>query len=183
MYFEEKGKINTEQCIKLAIEAAKERNIKHIVVATSTGDTAKLLKEVCEDINVVCVTLAYGYGNPGENKITKEAIEELNSNGFKVLSTTHVLSGAERALSNKFGGISPVEIMAYTLRMFGQGTKVAVEVAVMAMDAGLIPAGEEIIAIAGSGKGADTALIMLPAHASNILENKITEIICKPKNF
>lgn len=183
MYFEEKGKINTEQCIKRAIEVAKERNIKHIVVATSTGDTAKLLKEVSKDINIVCVTLAYGYGNPGKNKITEETINELKTNGFKVLSTTHVLSGAERALSNKFGGISPVEVMAYTLRMFGQGTKVAVEVAVMAMDAGLIPAGEEIISIAGSGKGADSALIMTPAHASNILETKINEIICKPRNF
>lgn len=183
MYFEEKGKINTDECIKRAIEVATERSIKHIVVATSSGDTANLLKEVSNEINVVCVTHACGFKNPGENEISKEVIDELKNSGMQVLTTTHVLSGAERGLSKKFGGISPVEIMAHTLRMFGQGTKVAVEVAVMAIDAGIIPYGEEIIAIGGSGKGADTALIMLPSHANNILDNKITEIICKPRNF
>ena len=183
MYFKDKGAINTEQCIKTAIEVAKERGIKHIVVATSTGDTATLLKDVSRDINIVCVTHACGSKNPGKNEILQETIDELKSNGMQVLTTTHVLSGAERGLSKKFGGISPVEIMAHTLRMFGQGTKVAVEVAVMAIDAGMIPYGEGIIAIGGSGKGADTALIMLPAHANSILDNKIIEIICKPRNF
>lgn len=183
MYFKENGKINTEECIRLVIEEAKKRNIKNIVVATSSGDTARLFKDVTKEINVICVTQAYGAKCPGENEITREEIENLESNGFKVLSTTHVLSGAERSLSKKFGGISPVEIMAHTLRMFGQGTKVAVEVAVMALDSGVIPFGEKIIAIGGSGKGADTALIMMPAHANNILDTKINEVICKPRMF
>ncbi|MEQ8198505.1 MAG: hypothetical protein ABRQ27_10935, partial [Clostridiaceae bacterium] len=100
--------------------------------------------------------------------------------GIKVLSTTHVLSGAERALSKKFGGISPVEVMAYALRMFGQGLKVCVEVSVMAADSGFIPYLEPIIAIGGTGRGADTAIIISAAHASNILDTKIHEIICKP---
>ena len=51
----------------------------------------------------------------------------------------------------------------------------------MALDAGLIPHGEEIIAVAGSGHGADTVLIIRPEHASNILDTKIIEIICKPR--
>ncbi|WP_417292116.1 triose-phosphate isomerase [Desulfovibrio porci] len=52
-----------------------------------------------------------------------------------------------------------------------------------ALDAGLIPHGKEIIVVAGSGRGADTAVIMHPAHANNILETKINEILCKPRNF
>ena len=53
----------------------------------------------------------------------------------------------------------------------------------MALDAGLIPHDKEIIVVAGSGRGADTAVIMHPAHANNILETKINEILCKPRNF
>ena len=103
--------------------------------------------------------------------------------GIRVLAATHVLSGAERGISRKHGGVGPVELMADTLRMLGQGVKVCVEIAVMALDAGLIPHGEEIMAVAGSGRGADTAVIMHPAHANNILDTKINEIVCKPKNF
>jgi len=93
------------------------------------------------------------------------------------------LSGAERSLSNKFGGVSPIEIMAYSLRMLGQGVKVCVEISTMALDGGMIPYGEDIIAIAGTGRGADTAITLRPAHGANILDTKIKEIICKPKDW
>jgi hypothetical protein len=182
MYFDEKGKINTEKCVELAIKAAVDRKINNIVVASNSGQTAMLFKEM-KNSNIVCVTHAYGFAEPGKNEISNEALEELKREGIKALSTTHVLSGAERGISRKFGGINPVEIMAYTLRMLGQGTKVCVEIAVMALDAGLIPYGEEIITVAGSGRGADTAVIIKPEHASNILDTKIKEIICKPRNF
>jgi hypothetical protein len=105
---------------------------------------------------------------------------QLMESGIKVLTTTHVLSGAERAMSRKFGGTYPVEIMAHTLRMLGQGVKVCVEIAVMALDAGLIPYGQPVIAIGGTGRGADTAVILTPSHASSILDTRIHEIICKP---
>lgn len=182
MYFDEKGSINTEKCVELAIKTASERKINNIVVASNSGYTAKLFKDL-KGLNIVCVTHAYGFVKPGENEISFEALEELKREGIKVLSTTHVLSGAERGLSRKFGGVSPIEIMAYTLRMLGQGTKVCVEVAVMALDSGLIPYGEEILAVGGSGRGADTAVILTPAHSNNILDTKINEIICKPRNF
>jgi hypothetical protein len=106
--------------------------------------------------------------------------QQLITSGIKVLTTTHVLSGAERGLSRKFGGTYPVEIMAHTLRMFGQGVKVCVEISVMALDAGLIPYGQPVIAVGGTGEGADTAVILTASHASSILETRIHEIICKP---
>lgn len=178
MYFEKSGKCNTEKTIESAIKAAKEKGINHIVVASMTGYTASLLKD--SGLNIVVVTYVNGFNEPGIQPMDSEKISELKSYGFKVCMTTHVLSGAERALSNKFGGISPVEVIAHTLRMFGQGVKVAVEVSTMALDSNLIPYGEDIIAISGTGKGADTAVIIRPDHASRILETKIKEIICKP---
>ncbi|MCY6485778.1 hypothetical protein OW763_15770 [Clostridium aestuarii] len=179
MYFEESGKINTEKTLELAVKVAKEKNIKNIVVASGSGYTAKLLKDT-KDINIVCVTLATGSKEPGKNKMSKEIHKELTDSGMKVLTTTHVLSGAERALSKKFGGISPVEIISHALKMFGQGTKVCVEISTMALDAGLIPYGESVVAIGGSSEGADTAVIITPNHANNILATKVNEIICKP---
>lgn len=182
MYFDKPGKECTKKCVELAIKTAREKNIKHIVVATNNGYTARFFKDV-NDLNIVCVTPTYGAKIPGENVITKEERSELESLGFKLLTTTHVLSGAERGISRKFNGISPIEIMAHTLRMFGQGTKVCVEVSIMALDAALIPYNTEVIAVGGTTKGADTAIIITPNHANNILDTKINEIICKPKNF
>ncbi|MEQ8153926.1 MAG: pyruvate kinase alpha/beta domain-containing protein [Clostridiaceae bacterium] len=179
MYFNKPGLENTQETINLVLKTARERGIKNIVVASNTGYSAQLLKNN-PDLNITCVTHAYGYPISGENEMSDDIRKDFEENGIKVLSTTHVLSGAERALSKKFGGISPVEIMAYALRMFGQGLKVCVEVSVMAADSGFIPYLEPIIAIGGTGRGADTAIIISAAHASNILDTKIHEIICKP---
>ena len=59
--------------------------------------------------------------------------------------------------------------------------KVAAEITIMAADAGLVRTDEEVIAIGGSSRGADTAIIVRPANASRFFELKIKEIICKPR--
>jgi hypothetical protein len=179
MYWDKKGKECTEDTVSLAIQAAKEKGINYIVVASNTGATAELFAN--KDLEVVCVTHVNGFVNPGENEMTMDNRRKLEELGIKVLTTSHVLSGAERAFSSKFGGVYPVEIIANTLRMFGQGVKVGVEIATMALDSGLIPFGVSIIAVGGSGRGADSAIIMRPAHAKDILNTRIEEIICKPK--
>ena len=177
--FEKRGKENTATAIEAAIDTAKERKINNIVISSNTGDSAALL--IGCGLNVVCVSRSYGFGNKkGLNDMSDETRKSLNEAGITVLTTAHVLSGAERGLSNKFGGVSPVEIMAHTLRMFGQGTKVCVECTVMALDAGLIPYGEPIIALGGTGRGVDTAMILSPEYADSILDTKIHEFICKP---
>ena len=142
MYFDTVGMINTNDTAALALKAAVEKNIKYIVVASSRGDTAKLLTNTNE-INIICVTHANGYPEPGKSEMSQEIRNELVDLGIEVLTTTHVLSGAERGISKSFGGAYPVEIIAHSLRMLGQGTKVCVEVSIMALDAGLIPYGEE----------------------------------------
>ncbi len=178
MYFSERGKSNTERTLALAVEAAKERGIGHLVVASNTGETAEKLLGC--GMNVVCVTHAYGYKGKGENEMPQEMRARLTEKGMHVLTTSHVLSGVERGISNLAKGMYPAEIMSYTLRMFGQGVKVCVEISTMALDAGLIPYGEKIVAIGGTERGADTAVILTPTHASEIFRTYISEIICKP---
>lgn len=182
MYWKKPGKINTKDTIEIVKKAIANRGIKDVVFASSTGKTAKLFKDADVDANLVCVTHAYGFKEPGKTEFDSEIRNEIENAGIKVLTTTHVLSGAERGIRRKFGGVYPVEVIANSLRMLGQGTKVCVEIAVMALDAGMIPYGKEIIAVGGSDEGADTAVIIKPSHASNIFKTWISEILCKPYN-
>ncbi len=181
MYFDGKGRDKTEATISLSLKAAEESKIQHIVVASVTGYTAGLLIEAAKKANIVCVTHADGFKEPGTNELTAEERAKLVAAGIKTLTTTHVLSGVERGISTQSGGMYPAEIIANTLRMFGQGVKVCVEIAIMALDAGLIPHGEKIVAIGGTGRGADAAVIMTPAHAKDVFSTRVHEIICKPR--
>ena len=186
MYFDSSGQENTGEVLKLVVQEAKKRQISHIVVASDTGTTAlSLAEEVGKqgyDGKLVCVTQAYGYKGNGKCALSEENREKLEKLDIKICTAAHILSGSERSLSRKFQGIYPVEIIAYSLRMFGEGTKVCVEISVMALDAGLIPYGKPVIALGGSSRGADTASILTPDYTSSILSTKIHEILCKPRN-
>jgi hypothetical protein len=72
--------------------------------------------------------------------------------------------------------------MANLLRCFSQGVKVCFEIVLMATDAGLLTSGEKVAAIAGTGRGSDTALVMQAASSQNIRKLRVNEIICKPLN-
>lgn len=183
MYFTQAGPANTAETIRIATEAARKRGIDHVVVASNSGHTAWLLQPLMPAAAIVCVTHAYGFSTDGENEMPAEERERLVSAGFAVFTGTHVLSGVERGMRAHFGGLGPAELIANTLRMLGQGTKVCVEIAAMAKDAGLLPHGKDIIAIGGTGRGADTALVLRPAHAARILDTKIREVLCKPAGF
>ena len=68
--------------------------------------------------------------------------------------------------------------MQTAFRRFGQGTKVAVEVVVCAVQAGLVEEGERVIGIGGSGGGADTVLVVDASW--DFADTYISEVICKP---
>ncbi len=86
-----------------------------------------------------------------------------------------------RAVRKKLGTYELEEIIAYTLRIFGEGMKVVCEIALMAADAGLVRTDEPVIAIAGTGRGADTAVVLRPANAQTFFDMRIMEILCKPR--
>lgn len=140
MHFGESGRINTEEVIRFILKASADNHIQHIVVASVTGDTAMLLTGTGK--NAVCVTHADGFKESGVNELSPEIRGKLIAAGIKVLTTTHVLSGVGRGISSKSGGMYPAEIISDTLQMFGHGVKVCVEVAIMALDAGMIHYGE-----------------------------------------
>lgn len=72
--------------------------------------------------------------------------------------------------------------MDKTLEIFGAGTKIAIEVTLMATDAGAIDGGEEVISCAGTFKGLDTALVVRPTHTMNFFGGfEIREIVARPR--
>ena len=131
MIFENKGKENTLETLHIALNAAKERGTT-LVVASNAGDTLieliKMQEALGTNVPMVMVGQAYGYPKQGVNTMTDERRAELTAAGVHIIHAAHALSGAERGISRKFSGAYPVEIMAHTLRMFGQGTKVCVEI-------------------------------------------------------
>lgn len=177
--FERPGPVNTDQVVSAALDYAQKHGIQKIVVASVTGTTASKLKDSGK--KVVVVTHQNGFLHPGEQEFPEALREELTQSGMDFLTTTHFFAGADRALNRTFGGIYPAELMAHTLRILGQGFKVGVEVSIMAKDAGYIDADEEVIAIAGSGRGADTAIVIHPEHSSNFFATDVKEIICMPR--
>jgi hypothetical protein len=80
----------------------------------------------------------------------------------------------------KLGTYEIDEIIAYTLRTFCEGMKVAVEMALMATDAGLVRTDEPVIAVAGTGRGADTAIVLKPTNAQTFFDMEFLEFICMP---
>ena len=181
MYFNQKGAANTEQTLKLACERAKELGINELVIASTTGDTAYKALEVFSGFKITSVTYHCGLKEPFKSVMADNVKKDLEEKGVNVISATHALSGVEKSIAKKYSGSLPVLLIADTLKLFGQGTKVAVEISVMAADSGAL-SGNDIVSIGGSAKGADTALILKPAHQSSLFDIKIREIVCKPSS-
>jgi len=183
VYFEKAGKQNTEPLLKLVKKRAESVGIRDFVVASTGGETGVAASELLKGYNVVVVTHHTGFLEPGAQELGEEYRRKILENGAKIFTGTHPLSSAEKAVRRKFGTLGPLELMAHALRLMGEGTKVCVEIVLMAADAGLIPVDRDVIAVAGSSRGADTALIIKPANASNFFDLKIREIIAKPREF
>lgn len=183
MYFRQAGSLNIANTIELALQRARELGINEIVAPSNTGATAHaILDAALGAFEIVIVTSHAGFSEPFAKHMSDEVQAQITARGAKVVRGGHALSGVERSLSQKYGGTYPALIMADTLRLFGQGTKVSVEIAVMAADAGAL-SGNKIIALGGTHHGVDTALVLTPAHMNNFFDLQIHGVICKPFNF
>ena len=180
-YFENPGENNTDELIEL-VKARKEGlGIKTILVASVSGKTALKIAEKIDDVTIVSVTHHAGFKEKGQLEIDPEIEKKLNEKDIHIYTSSHALSGVGRGISNKFGGVTPVEIIAATFRMISQGVKVCVEISIMAADGGIIPMDQEIIAVGGTACGADAAVVLTPAHMNSIFDLRIHEIIAMPR--
>ncbi len=178
--FEKPGSQNTEETLRLALERANKLGIQSIVVASTTGSTGVKASRIFQKHNLVVVSHVTGFREPNAQSLLGQNRELIETNGGRVVTAAHAFGSIGRAVHRKFGAIQLDELAANILRLFGQGTKVACEIACMAVDSGLIRSGELIVSIGGTHEGADTALLMKPSNTHTFFQTKIQGIICKP---
>jgi hypothetical protein len=183
LYFSETGEVNSDETLKIAKERAEELGLKDVVVASTRGTTGVKAVEEFEGYNVVVVPHVTGFREAGHQELEDENRRKIEEAGGKMVIAAHAFSGVNRAIQAKWDTMYPSGIIAQTLRMFGQGMKVVVEIAAVAADAGAIPAGKDVLVIAGSGRGADTAVILKPANSRSLFDIVVKEIIAKPSNL
>ncbi len=182
-YFEKPGRENTGACLEVVKLSTKESGIKHIIIASTEGDTGQLFAEELQgmSLNVAVVTHSCGFKEPNTLELTPEARKRIEAAGATIYTGTMITHSLETALASKYSGVYPTLLVAQSLRRFGEGIKVCCEMAMMTADAGIVPEGEEIIAVAGTGRGADTVAILRAAPSKRFFDLKVLEIIAKPR--
>ncbi len=180
VYFVKPGPENTEEVFRIAKLRAEELGIKSVVVASSTGKTAARATEAFEGMRVVAVSHVTGMRGPDIQEFTEGNRQKVESKSAVVLTTAHAFSGIDAAMRKKFNMHLLGDVIANTLRTFGEGMKVVCEISLMAADAGLVRTDEDIIAIGGTDSGADIAVVLRPVNSRNFFDLRVKEILCKP---
>ncbi len=183
-YFRKAGKSNTRDVLEAVARRAGELGIQKVLVPSVSGTTAlAAAKTLGRGARIIAVTHVTGFDGPNVQELSPAMRKRLESAGVSVFTGQHAFGGVGRAVRNRLGTYQVDEIMAWTLRTFGQGSKVAVEIALMAADAGLVRTDEDVISMGGTCEGVDTALVIRPANSYHFFDLKVREVICKPREF
>jgi len=181
VYYDTPGKQHTSRTLALAKQRADDLGISTVRVATTPGATGVIATTQFVDQQVIVITHAAGFREPNSQELTAENREAIEAAGGRILTCQHALGGISRAVREKWGTYAIDEFVAQTLRIFGEGTKVCVEIALMAADAGLVSVGEPCLAIAGTGRGADTAVVLTPVNVKSFFDLRVHEVLAKPR--
>lgn len=183
IYFEKPGSENTPNCLEVVKNTLRENKYKHVVIASTSGDTGTMFSEALKDsgVNLVVITHSSGFKEPNTNEMPEDIRKKIEKNGAKVFTGSMLTHSLETSLASKFGGSYTTLLIAQSLRRFGEGAKVCCEIVMMATDAGLIPEGEEVLAVAGTARGADTVMVIKSAASKRFLDLRVLEILAKPR--
>lgn len=189
VYFKKPGAGNTDDVFRVVEQRAGELGIRNVIIASNTGKTGLRAVHALPERRVIVITHSVGFREENVDEFLEANRKPILEKGGLVHTATHVFGGIDRAMRQ--GEIPQCtqtyvvgDIAATTLKLFGQGMKVCVEIAAMAADAGLVRTDEEAISIAGTGRGGggcDTAVVLTPANAHNLFHTRIHEILCKPR--
>ncbi len=191
-YFNVCGQINTEKTLELAIQRADELNIKKLIVASETGLSALKAVDMLRGSEMNLIVITSAAGTKIENTVIgdlrigvpdRRIWNKLERNGAKIVRATDPLYNIGAALEHK-GVPTLATLIRLSLKMLSSGTAVCVTATMMATDNGVLREGEEVVAVAGSWVGLDTALVVRATNSVNFLKAgtmEIREIICKPR--
>ncbi|MGD0886705.1 MAG: hypothetical protein ABSA46_17835 [Thermodesulfovibrionales bacterium] len=183
IYFEKPGRENTSACLEVVQQAIADSGYKHLVVASTRGETGLFFSAALKDrgTNIVIVTHSHGFKEPNASEMPAEVRQTIEQNGARVYTGSMLTHSIETAFSSKFNGLYPTTVVAQSLRRFGEGAKVCCEIVMMTVDAGLIPENAEVLSVAGTACGADSVLVIKSAASKRFMDLKVLEILAKPR--
>lgn len=177
------SKMDTSEVLEIAKKYAEKNRILNVVVATTTGETGVLASNVFKkDFNLVAVTHSAGFKNNSKQELLDENRQKMLRNNVKIFTGPMIFHTWNDYYRKKHGSVTTTTIIADTLRIFGQGTKVAVEIIAMAADAGLIPS-KPVMSIAGTDHGADTVILADSTNSKRLFNMKVIDVIAKPREW
>ena len=178
IYFEEGGEEHTKVTLEAAKKAAEDLGIKYVVVASTSGETGVKAAELFVDSGIQLIVVGHqiGFPRPTIQQFKKENLNRIQDLGGLVNLGTDVITNSIRRRQKL--GHSPLSYITQTL--ITMKVKVNLEIIAKACDIGDLPVNELCISVAGSHKGADTALVFLSNDSANILDIKPREIIAIP---
>jgi hypothetical protein len=170
IYFEEGGEEHTEVTLNASLEAAKELDVKAIIVASNRGITGVKAAEMYKDSGVKLIVVGHqmGFPVPKVQQFNPESWEKIEALGGVINLGTDVVTNSIRRRQKL--GHSPMSIICQTL--ISHKVKVNVEIVAKACDAGFVFPGDKVISIAGSHWGADTSVVFEASDSPNILDIK-----------
>lgn len=173
--------MKTSTVLEKIRDFAEDRDIQNIVVASTSGKTGVKAAEIFEDtdINLVVVGHSTGFREENEQEMEEGEIKKIRNLGGDIFIGPMIFHNINLPIKES-SGFSSHNLVADVLRLFGQGTKVALESVLMACDAGLIDSGKDVIGIGGTGSGADTGLLIRSSNSQNLFDARIREVIVKP---
>ena len=192
LYFEKPGKHNTDKVVEVVRQRLAEGDINTIVVASTTGYTALKFSEALQgQAGITLIGVAetplireWGAEYPCLQLETKQ---ELERRGVIVADKIPYLLHSSILDYSQWKAPSAEEILRETLYAFGQGLKVAVEVVLIAVASGFLEPFQDVIAVGGTSRGADTAIVVRATSPNHVFSQnamkrlKIYEVLCKPQ--
>ena len=188
-YFDEPGEGNTQLVIEAVSQRLEASGVNKVIVASTSGETAaKFAANLKGKAELICVSGGPSRREGGEEwpSLKQELRQDMERLGVAIIDRapyvfhSSVLEAAEGA------GAFPERLVKETLYCFGQGMKVAVEVALMAVSSGYVAPFQDVIAVGGSGTGADTAIVLRATYPAALFDKdpskkmEIKEIIAMP---
>lgn len=163
VYFDSGGKQNTEETLQLAKKYAIEHQIKKVVVASTTGSTAKAAYELFSDTPIKLISVGHGRGRYDE-----DVISLLENKGYSVIFDDDISAEYDSAIFRKFSRICA-------------GAKVAVQCVQIAANVDLLDDDEEVVSVGGTSRGADTAIVIKAAKSDRFGSREIERTLCRPR--
>ncbi len=184
-FYQESGKDNTLETFEAVAARVENLDLNYVIVATTTGETGAKAVEFFEDIEADLIVVAHQYGFRSDGKIEledeyRDIIED--SSYTRLVVTPDILTRVPKIARGKYDGFTYLDMISDTLKLFSEGMKVCVECTIQAADSGNVSVNEEIAVMAGTGKGADTGVILESKHSHKLFDIDVKEIVCMPRN-